>query len=85
MKATKQQVKDFVEGFVWQDIKEILEDWIDGIKTEVFAADDIDEVRRYQGRMEALEYFLALPSTLIEALEFEEKEREDGTRHDSTG
>lgn len=82
MRATKQQWDDFIDGFLWSDMKEVLEDWVEGIKADVFSADNMDEVRKYQGRMEALQYFLALPQTILESLEHEENS--NVSRHDQT-
>ena len=83
MRSTRKQWEDFQETSLWHDMQETLEDWVDGIKTEVFAADSMDEVRKYQGRVEALQYFLILPQTIIESFEHEEGIK-DGTGHDQT-
>lgn len=81
MRSSRRMIEEFLEGAVWADIKDVLDDWVDGIKVDVFKADDIDEVRRYQGRVEALEYFLVLPQSLINSLEYEEGSK-DGSGHD---
>jgi len=77
MSMSETQWETFKESAPWKEIKETLEDWIEGIKTDVFKADTIEQVRIFQGSVEALEYFLALPDTLIQAIKVE-KEIEDG-------
>ena len=77
MLSTIKQWEDFTNSTIWHDMKEVLDTWVEGIKTEVFAVDTMDEVRKYQGRVEALGYFLGLPQTIIEALKYELKEKEE--------
>jgi hypothetical protein len=80
--STRKQAEDFQNGSIWRDIKAILEDWVQGIKNDMLAEDDMKEVYRFQGRAEALGHFLELPETLLNSIEFEEKSH--GTGHDQT-
>ena len=83
MRSSRKMLEEFVKSAIWLDIKETLDDWVKGIKTDVFKSEDIMDVRRWEGRLEAVEYFLALPQTLMNSLEYEEGPK-DGPGHDET-
>lgn len=83
MRSSRKMLEEFVKSAIWLDIKETLDDWIEGIKTDVFKSEDIMDVRRWEGRLEAVEYFLALPQTLMNSIEYEEGPK-DGPGHDET-
>jgi len=76
--------EDFQKNAFWKSIESTLRDWIDGVKdlpyTSEFSSREerLDEFARCEGRIEAMNYFLGLPQTFVEALQFDE-EKEDGT------
>lgn len=76
--------EEFQKGPFWKSIEVTLKDWIGNVKDLPFSREystreeRFDEFARCQGRVEAMEYFLGLPQTFIDAFNYEEEE-EDGT------
>jgi len=76
--------EDFQKGSFWKSIEATLKDWIGGVKDLPYTSEfsnreeRIDEFTRCEGRVEAMNYFLGLPQTFVEALKYDE-EKEDGT------
>ena len=76
--------EDFQRSSFWKSIEATLKDWIDDVKDRPFSdeyssrEERFDEFARCQGRVEAMNYFLGIPQTFVEALKFEDKEIEDG-------
>lgn len=88
MRSKAKEIEHFANSALWMDIQETLRDWADGVKDLPFASKEgdtreerIDEFVRCEGRLEALNYFLGIPETLINNLKYEEG-LEDGTGHD---
>lgn len=89
MRSSKRDFEAFVEGTVWADMVETLEDWAAGLRERPFGEfptreEKMDEFMRCEGRLEAINYLLGIPQSLINALEFEE-ESAHGSGHDETG
>jgi len=91
MRSSARSIEHFAKSALWMDIQEILKDWADGVKELPYNTKEdstreerIDEYVRCEGRLEALNYFLGIPETLLNALEYEEGHK-DGTGHDQTG
>ena len=83
MRSSQKMFEEFLKSAVWMDIEEAIRDWIEGVKGDALAAPDIDEVRRCQGRAEAMQYVLGLPQSLMEAAQYEEGLK-DGSGYDET-
>ncbi len=58
----------FLRSLIWQDLCAELKVWKKLAESEFQGADSMEGVARIQGRIEAIEYLLALPEILLEAL-----------------
>lgn len=65
------QVKEFIEGFIWKDMKYLLEDMRDDIRNKLETENEIEEIYRFQGRADVVLLMLNLPETLLNNLEME--------------
>ncbi len=85
--STRDQLKDFIESVLWDDIKNELLMWREGFQNELNGI--IEEASTsspstvqflihlgdLNGRLKAVDYFLSLPSVLLDILEAQKKEK----------
>ena len=95
VRATRDQIKDFVNSFLWKDIKRELGIWRKGFQSEYGAvigkcingeensASALTHLGSLYGREMAIDYILQIPSIFLQILE-DRKEEKDGSRHDET-
>lgn len=69
MDSTSREVKDFIDSFVWKDMKANLTRWLNDMNEVLDNADDMTEIYRTQGRKQAIQFFLQEPYMMLEALE----------------
>jgi hypothetical protein len=73
-------LEHFINSTVWEDMQRELQIWREMAGRDYDTAATIEEVRLIQGRREAIEYILALPETMLNALK---EEQEDGSRREN--
>lgn len=76
IKSTVNQLKEFADSLIWGDIRTELEVWRKMVSSEYNEVDDLLNLGKIQGRIEAMAYFLELPRVLHETA----KERRDDSR-----
>jgi hypothetical protein len=76
IRSTAAQFNDFIDGFIWQDMKDELDIWLNGVRDglEDTEADEKD-LYRNQGRADAIRYFKSLPLVMRDGL-LEDQERD---------
>ena len=87
IRATKDQISEFAESFLWKDIKRELGMWKKGLEKEMIevveatatspitTASLLTRLGSIQGRIMAIDYVLALPITFLQMKEEEDAER----------
>ena len=90
VKASKSQLEEFKESFIWSDIKNELNFWKEGFENEMkgivedaaasnpSTASVLLHMGDINGRMKAVDYMLSIPDILISALE-DKKDGRDKT------
>lgn len=73
LQATLTQYKDFMDSFVWKDLRAILKDRIQNLQDKMLAADNMDQVNMLKGGIIHLRAFLEYPEVMIEEIERERK------------
>ena len=79
MKATEVQWIEFKSSFIWQDMKESIEE---EIRLLHFDLEDpncklgMDELRFIQGKVHAMNHFLRLPDVALEQIQLDQEEQE---------
>ena len=68
LRSTPQQLRDFMQTVLWLDMKDIMEDWREDIRTQLETAEGND-VHKFQGRADLVKLTLVLPQTMLEVLE----------------
>lgn len=63
--ATIIQCEEFRESQVWLEMREELESWRAAAESEFLVCEGLLQLGRIQGRLEALDYMLALPETVV--------------------
>lgn len=79
-KSTPAQMKDFLEGFVWADMKEEVEIWIKELQATLSDPDgptDLNVISTMRGSIKACENFLLMPSVLIENMNEDKRHEEN--------
>ncbi len=90
--ATRDQLVEFLESFIWKDMIRELELWKASAAKDYDQVSDLLTLGKIQGRREAIDYILGLPKNLLEVLEdrsrestepfvhnLNEEEEQDGT------
>ena len=87
--ATKEQIKEFIESVLWQDLVRELNVWKEGFNFEMMAIVDnaastnpssasvLLHMGDVNGRIKAVDYFISLPNVLLQILE----ENSNDSRH----
>jgi len=65
------QFRDFIEGTIWGDILQEMDDMREGVRDALETVTDVEEFYRFQGRAEVLRDLRLLPEQILEALEDE--------------
>jgi len=68
VQSTELQLKEFLSGFVWSDMKNELEKWRKDVYDGYEVAQDMHEIGKIRGRIQALSYFMLLPEVLLEGI-----------------
>jgi len=68
VESSKSDFKLFVKSSIWIDIVQTLKDRIDLTRDQLETCFDYDEIRRLQGKIEELRYFLLLPDGIVQEL-----------------
>ncbi len=63
------EFSSFISSSVWFDFKNELEYWIVSLQDQLEVQDDVNEIRRIQGRLSALREVLDFPTQVISAFE----------------
>ena len=86
--ATKDQITDFIESLLWKDIKQELNAWKEGFRSELgsIAEDAATEnpstasvlihLGDVNGRAKAVDYLLSLPNIFLQILEEQKDDSE---------
>ena len=92
VRATREQVTDFVESLLWKDMKRELGAWKKGFDNELKTIVDdaattnpstasvLLHMGDLNGRVKAVDYLLSLPNIFLQILE----DQKDGTRRNQT-
>lgn len=67
--ATYEQYQDFLASLVWRDLRTEINCWLAVIRGSLGSSDEPRELFRMQGRLEACENVLELPTNLLAILE----------------
>ena len=90
--ATRDQIEDFIDSLLWDDMKNELESWKEGFDAEmrsiVGEAEDTNpstasvllHMGDLSGRSNAIDYLLSIPNVFLQILE----EQKDDTRRNKT-
>ena len=75
--ATYQQYKDFIASTLWLDLQLEIKTWIEDINGYLEHENDIQEIYRFQGRLQSCKQLLSLPERILATLEmaYESAER----------
>jgi hypothetical protein len=80
IRATKSQIDNFLESFLWRDMKREIKKWARDLRREYDQIDNLRDLGIIQGRREAIDYMVVLPEALKQLLE----DQIDDARRDST-
>ncbi len=69
------QVKEFIEGFVWKDMKYLIEDIREGVRNDLETEESLEEIYRSQGRAQMATLMLNMPDTLLSGMEMDTEEK----------
>ena len=90
IKSTKQQILEFKESFIWQDIVDELVDWKEGFNKEMQSIVDDAAIENpstasillhmgdLNGRQKAVDYMLGILDMFLSILESKEQENDSG-------
>lgn len=78
IKSTAAQLEEHIGSLVWEDMKAELRGWEEMVSSEYDEVNNLLDLGKIQGRLEALVYFMELPRVLHEIA----KERQDESRRD---
>lgn len=67
LNASQQEYKDFILSHIWSDMTTEFSNWIDSLRSEMESEDDLEEIRKDQGRISALREVLDFPIQVISA------------------
>ena len=67
--ASYQQCKDFIASVLWADLQAEIRCWIDDIHGYLESETDIQEVYRFQGRLQSCRQLLTLPERILANME----------------
>ena len=78
--CTYSQHKEFHTSNLWLDYMNEVQGWIEDIQLMLEQESDIQEIYRFQGRLQACREFLTIPQRILAVLEMaSEKPSEDAT------
>jgi len=92
VRATREQITDFIESLLWKDMKRELGAWKKGFDNELKTIVDdaattnpstasvLLHMGDLNGRVKAVDYLLSLPNIFLQILE----DQKDGTRRNQT-
>jgi len=92
VRATKGQIQDFLESFLWKDMKRELGAWKKGFDSEMRSIVEDSTVENpstatvlmrmgdINGRVKAVDYLLSLPNIFLHILE---EQRDDNRRNET--
>ncbi len=69
--ASYQQYKDFVASVLWADLRAEIQTWIEDIVGYIEHENDIQEIYRFQGRLQSCKQLLSLPERILSILEMQ--------------
>ena len=67
--ASYQQCKDFIASVLWADLQAEIRCWIDDIHGYLESETDIQEIYRFQGRLQSCKQLLNLPDRILAIME----------------
>ena len=68
-RSSLHEVDFFLGGHVWQDMQRDFDLWLESVRDDMETADSVDELRRCQGRAEAMRFVLKWAENLRDILE----------------
>ena len=68
-RSSLHEVDFFLGGHVWQDMQRDFDLWLESVRDDMETADSVDELRRCQGRAEAMRFVLKWAENLRNILE----------------
>ena len=74
--ASYQQYKDFIASVLWTDMQVEIRAWIDDIHGYLENETDIQEIYRFQGRLQACKQLLTLPERILSNMEIVHESRD---------
>ncbi len=75
--ASYQQYKDFIASVLWTDMQVEIRAWIDDIHGYLENETDIQEIYRFQGRLQACKQLLTLPERILSNMEIVHESRDN--------
>ena len=81
-RSGESEMRDFIGSNVWYDLKSFIQVAIVKTQTLLEIADDVMQIKKFQGALQELRILEALPETILGAIsedtqELEEKEEKD--------
>ena len=67
--ASYRQVRDFVSSVLWIDLQTEIKSWIDDIHGYLENETDVQEIYRFQGRLQSCKQLLTLPERILSTME----------------
>lgn len=62
---SEEQLKNFIKDIVWKEIIKTLEERLDGFYSDLDYVSSIDELRKIQGSISEIKYFIDLPDMML--------------------
>ena len=80
-----QQYKDFILSYLWTDLQAEINAWIKDIQGYLENETDVQEIYRFQGRLQSCRQLLTLPERILAAMEIAQDSREEPQEPESIG
>jgi len=75
-KSTAASVQNFIESYIWRDMKSLLLDMLEEIRSELETTDDSKTIYRLQGEAAEIRKFMALPEALLDIIDRDNKQED---------
>lgn len=74
--ATYQHYKDFISSVLWMDLQREVGSWIEDIHGYMENETDIQEIYRFQGRLQSCRQLLTLPDRILTLMEMRQEQEQ---------
>lgn len=77
LRGTENGYVTFLKSTIWKDIQHELDVWRAMAESDYQTAENMQEVTKIQGRVEAIDYMLQLPNMLLDGIRDANTEKEE--------